>query len=311
MDRCILCGKTSEQLSNSNPLTEEHIIPYALGNNSLKLNCLCKECNSKLGDCVDNEFVNSFDMQLARKIYEIKGRNGVPNPFKKGKDYSGHLINVDDNFKPAIVPYTEKNGSSLKIHAPNKTIAKQMVQKSLSRKDFEQAEIDKILLKIDSMESDKKQETISYDVQIDMTLRRIAILKMAYEYTFLKLGETYFDDDRAKEIRDILKAAINGLITDDIINKISVNYLPEDIAKYFDYIKKLEEPMHMIMIQSTKENWVIVIISLFCDKNNSYIVRVSNSSEQYEIPGEPDLIPVKNSLEIGRRIVSFRLSLNT
>ncbi len=45
--KCILCNKIS-------PLTVEHIIPDAL-DGKLIFNCLCKDCNSKLGEKVDTQ----------------------------------------------------------------------------------------------------------------------------------------------------------------------------------------------------------------------------------------------------------------
>ena len=44
---CIICGQYRE-------CSLEHIIPKALGNETLKTYDVCKDCNSKLGDNVDS-----------------------------------------------------------------------------------------------------------------------------------------------------------------------------------------------------------------------------------------------------------------
>lgn len=55
MRKCIFCGQTEAEFINGNIWTEEHIIPEAFGNKTLKIYDICKECNSGLGAYVDKK----------------------------------------------------------------------------------------------------------------------------------------------------------------------------------------------------------------------------------------------------------------
>ena len=44
--KCIFCGKTEAEFDKHNCWTEEHIIPKALGNETLRIFNVCKKCNS-------------------------------------------------------------------------------------------------------------------------------------------------------------------------------------------------------------------------------------------------------------------------
>ena len=66
--KCILCNKIS-------PLTVEHIIPDAL-DGKLIFNCLCKDCNSKLGEKVDTQLTNYGPIKIIRATHGITGKTG-------------------------------------------------------------------------------------------------------------------------------------------------------------------------------------------------------------------------------------------
>lgn len=64
--KSILCKQTS-------PLTMEHIIPDAL-EGKLIFNCLCKDCNSKLGEKVDSQLTNYGPIKVIRATHGITGK---------------------------------------------------------------------------------------------------------------------------------------------------------------------------------------------------------------------------------------------
>jgi len=61
-DKCIICD---ENIALKN---EEHIFPDAIGGN-LKVYTLCKLCNSKLGNTVDNKLVHDDFIKSLRYIF--------------------------------------------------------------------------------------------------------------------------------------------------------------------------------------------------------------------------------------------------
>lgn len=84
--KCIFCGKTEAEFDKHNCWTEEHIIPKALGNETLRIFNVCKKCNSGLGTYVDNYFVNNMFIKIIRQSLGLKGQSGeIPNAFKEGE----------------------------------------------------------------------------------------------------------------------------------------------------------------------------------------------------------------------------------
>ena len=52
---CIICRKSKSK----SELNIEHISPESIGNKSLIIDSVCKECNSELGNKVDYEITNN------------------------------------------------------------------------------------------------------------------------------------------------------------------------------------------------------------------------------------------------------------
>ena len=95
MKTCIICRK--EKLENE--FNEEHIIQDSIGGR-IKINDVCKECNSKLGNKVDIHLTNNFMSELNRFELGIKGKSGkLPNPFKEGglKGEENKRVICDEN----------------------------------------------------------------------------------------------------------------------------------------------------------------------------------------------------------------------
>ena len=105
MRRCIFCGRTDNEFDGRNQWTVEHIIPECLGNSTLILRNVCKQCNSNLGTYVDNYFVNHHFIKSSRQFFQLRSQNGViPNAFQEGVTEDGQRIRVDENFVPSVVP---------------------------------------------------------------------------------------------------------------------------------------------------------------------------------------------------------------
>ena len=277
-ERCIICGRNSRDLDAKNPLTVEHIIPKALGNNSLICKFLCKSCNSKLGEKIDSDFINSFDIQLLRNQLRIGGRNGIPYPFKKGRDSDGHVIYVDENMQPRISPYVETNENSYSIHAGSREEAMKMAQKILSRKGVKKDSIKKVLESIEVTEIKEYKPVIQYSFEIDLRKRLLAILKIAYEYACFKLGDNYFNDDRAKEIRKLLLNEINNNNEDSKTKSIGVMFALEQMRPVLNVFNRVIPMYHLLIIQRNVYNQLLAIVSLFGKPELSFFVLLSNNA---------------------------------
>ena len=80
MRQCIFCMEWKEEKK----FNREHIILEALGGKGDKDICLnvCTDCNSSFGTRVDASLLNQNITKYMRYKFKIKGKNGIPNPFK-------------------------------------------------------------------------------------------------------------------------------------------------------------------------------------------------------------------------------------
>ena len=105
MKRCIFCGKSEDEFDSKNMWSDEHIIPECLGNSTLKINNVCKHCNSNLGTYVDNYFVNHHFIKSKRQFLRLRSQNGnIPNAFQEGVTADGERIRMSADFVPSVVP---------------------------------------------------------------------------------------------------------------------------------------------------------------------------------------------------------------
>lgn len=280
MKKCIFCGKTEEEFDKNNCWTEEHVIPEALGNESLKLFNICKNCNSGLGTYVDNYFVNHMILKIIRQSLGLKGKSGeVPNAFREGKDIDGHRIRVDENYHPSLVPYIEQNDNKVRVVATSKEEAKKMLQKKLSRMKISENKIQEALDKVDQTSTHYSQPEIGYDATVEFNRFYMEALKIAFEYAIYKFGDDYLMDSRAKEIQQYLKSAIDGKMKNECMSFQGVSLLNKEIGTKFSIAKNLN--CHMIMICPDANNRLIAMISLFMEPALSFAVLISEDASKF------------------------------
>jgi hypothetical protein len=280
--KCIFCGKTEEKFDKNNCWTEEHIIPQALGNETLKISNVCKECNSGLGTYVDNYFVNHMLIKLIRQQLGLKGQSGkIPNAFKEGKDNGGHLIRVDENYQPTIVPYIEKSDTHVKIVASSTVEARMMVEKTLSRMKLPKNEIQDVLDKVNNIEFECFQPMVQYDCTIELNRFYLEAIKIAFEYAVYKLGDDYLKDSRAIEIQRLLKGAIDGKMKTECKNVPGVCLIHKKLGRILETAKDLN--CHMIMIHPDAENKLIAVVILFMESWLSFSVLISEDASKFSV----------------------------
>lgn len=280
--KCIFCGRTEAELPKNETFTEEHIIPEALGNKLLKINNVCKKCNSDLGTYVDNYFVDNTILKMIRNQLKLKGQSGkIPNPFEKGIDKDGHVIYTDADFKPTYVSSVEENKKTgeVKIFAPSKKVAKEIAKKKLLRADVTPEKIRETLLRIDQMESHFSQLTMKFDFSIELSRFELEMIKIAYEFAITSLGDIYLEDPRGIELREFLNRAIRGEMREKCDRISGVAMMPLEIVQKIQQKEQL--PCHLIMINKNADNQLIASIMLFLSPAFSYYVCVSNHADRY------------------------------
>lgn len=284
MKKCIFCGLTESDFNQKNCWTVEHIIPEALGNKSLKINNVCKNCNSGLGANVDSYFVNHFFLKMIRQTLEIKGKSGeIPNAFKEGNDEEGRVIRVDGSFRTTYAPYVEKKGNKIKFSASSKEEIKKMIKKKLYRMNISENEIQIILKKVDQAKSHYTQPEVIYDASVNLSRFYLEALKIAFEYAIFKLGEGYLMDSRAIEIQQYLNCAINGGMKTECKEISGVCLIHTQIVETF---KNAGKKCHMLVLHADAENRLIVEVILFMTPFLSFSVLVSNDASKLNFLGK-------------------------
>lgn len=208
--RCIFCL----QLKEERDFNKEHIILHSLGGkgeNNFYYN-VCKECNSNLGRKVDVIISDAAIVKFARFIYKIKGKSGVTNPFSNMPieyDKSGITGKIETNkngeiigFRADLKKYLDKEGNMLLI-GPRKNISDFVKRHSneFSDKNLD-AEIESKLWKIQNPKIPRIEyiEIPKENVDDFLVCISLPLLKMAYEYSYTRLGNAYLEDETAKEI---------------------------------------------------------------------------------------------------------------
>ena len=278
MKQCIFCMKQKEDKE----FNKEHIILEALGGKGDKDICLqvCTSCNSSLGTRVDASLLNHSIAKYMRYCLKIRGKNGVPNPFK-GMEITyadtpvvGELkVNKEGKIngfraKHQVIDY---NGKRL-IIGPRKGFAayvnSELIKcnrEPLTEKEILENKFDFGEPKIPHIASIEFPEEIrtQYLIYAFPTL-----LKMSYEYCFTMLGEKYLRDSVATDIR-------NFLMTYDY--KKNTGYIVPTRASL-----KLED-------DEKKE----ILLNMYTDNNNVWIkiilwgisadICMSESASEYKI----------------------------
>ena len=151
---CMFCGQEKES-------SKEHIIPKAIGNGSLITDDVCKDCNSALGETIDDKFVNNGLIDLKRSTYDLKGYGGnAPTPITKGTDEEGNTVRFDKDLVAHYIPkITDKDGKAM-IIAESESEGRKVIKKKLERKNVPKEEIDEILNLLEDKYRDKVPEKV-------------------------------------------------------------------------------------------------------------------------------------------------------
>lgn len=296
MKKCIFCGKTEDEFDENNCWTEEHIIPKALGNETLKIYNVCKDCNSGLGTYVDSYFVNHMLLKIIRQNLGLKGQSGeIPNAFKEGTDKNGHRIRVDNNYHPTIVPYIEQEDDKVRIVASSKDEAKKMIKKKLSRMKIPENRIQEALNKVDQTDDHFFQPEVKYDSTVEFNRFFLEALKIAFEYAVYKFGNTYLQDSHAIEIQQYLKSAIDGKMKDECANFAGICLIHSQIKENLQVIRNLN--LHILIIHPDAENKLIAEVILFMEPALSFSVLISKDASKFYNSKQPlfEIVDIKTN----------------
>lgn len=280
---CIICNEQKKP-------SIEHIIPEALGNKKLKTKMVCEECNNKLGEKIDYYLTDNFFCKLARKKYNFTGKkNKEINIFNSVMtDMKGDRYDINENensvsFKPMI----KKTETGFVAKATTLKEAEDIAIKRLNRLKKESNQIKNIMDKAKITKTKLEPPVFQTELEIDLKVIYLAIIKIAYEYACEKLGSVYFVDKHAECLRNELYEVIynDKPINQKFLSKtimIAPDFVKERINEFKENLKDLpNEVVHIISLYKGLDNQLICEIYLFLNPTLSYVVRLSNNADKY------------------------------
>lgn len=260
---CIICHRQGVKAS------DEHIIPKAMGG-YMHTWRVCKQCNSRMGSAIDPLLINHHLVRFERHKHQLKGQSGeyVVNSLVgtfMGEDGQRYKIEEEGGkLLPHIIggkPMVSADGSHLtfcvdvrdrdKIEGMVKTICKRKglpIPKSLPKFKVQTA----------------PPSAFNMRFSIDISAFRLAMLKIAYEFT-ANIIPDYVDDVHARLIADTLLDA-----DQQRLDKIGVganafaNDLFQDIlGNYVDFTKDTRHYLFLINLDHRLYCFV-KLFNLFC-----------------------------------------------
>lgn len=276
---CIICHNKGVVAS------DEHIIPKSIGGYLHTWN-VCKTCNSIFGDHVDKLLVNQHLVQHMRYKHQLKGQSKeeVKHPFASvfdGED--GKQYKIEDEggvLTPHIIgskPVLSEDGKqmSLIIDASDSKQINGIVEKFCKRNKLQMPK---------ELPDYKIQKSpapaIQFHFALDFDELKLAMLKMAYEFTACMIPE-YVDYEEGKLIANILKEANSKRVAE---LEIGANILKDDFFRkiFGEVINFDKKTRHYILLANVEDRLIccVKIFNLFC----TTITMAHRPLEQIEEP---------------------------
>lgn len=262
MRKCIICLKEK----NENDFDIEHIIPESFGNKKLTINCVCKKCNNKIGTEIDAKNSNASFYKLIRSFEKIKGKDGIANYSFPAEDKKGNKYVLRDRLtKIENVPKVIQTDNSLQINGVSKDKAKEIISTKHQRGSLSDSQYAKAISLIDNIEPSKDNIELSIDISINYIYLVLEMLKIIYEYSYLKFGEIIEKVPDLENIRRIIFDAIYNIqINDECLNYIEYNLqLNESFSILSNAVEcENDNPTYSVLFCFTEESYLYMYISL-------------------------------------------------
>lgn len=290
MKKCIICRKNKVEFS------DEHVIPDSI-KGYYHIYTVCKNCNSKLGENIDEPLTNHKFMEFQRFSMRIPGKKGkIPNPFDgvhSFKDEEGIKVKIQEDKEGELTPYilpniprdTLNNNFSIMVDKKDEKDIDKIINKILKR-----GGIPKENASIVRNETQTIDKPIEVKISIDIEKFKMGLLKIGYEFATDTIKDYFLKDVKAKTISNLLyNADFDGLAKH---NLFIGNGLQNEIMKPFESFIDFKADFHYLILISSKEFGLICFINLF----NTFSIGIQLSNKEYYIPGSL-IIGINDTLE--------------
>lgn len=275
--KCIICNEFKNNLS------EEHIIPDAIGGN-IKIKCVCKDCNSKLGSKVDSLLTDDPFILFLRNQFHIKDKNGCNVDLIKRLSFTdeqgkriaikkgdGKLLpKIYTGNKPeVIIEKTSDNSVNIKYSGSDIDSILTKIKRTLKSQNisFREKDIKEKLLEQVNSNLKVYAMDLKYEGEIDVSKYLPCVIKIAYESSFYLLGNEYLDDGLAIHLRNYLYNYFESDGDDNEISRVSAQISSDEFM-----------PTHSVKLYPVGR----VIMAHICLFNVfSFVLTVSKDAGRY------------------------------
>lgn len=206
-------------VTESNPLTIEHIIPELIGG-TLTVKNVCKHCNSSMGAGFEAKASKNITFQLPRYINGLAGKSGkVPNPFvhTSEKDEFGGKYTVSEDLSVKTLPQIKAVDDKivLIVDKSENHKAREMIKSRLKRQvktkynivlnNAQLEELTDLHLKSATVHEQRvEQPKLEMVHQMDEMANKLVYIKVAYELAVYHFGYDYTSDEHAQFLQACL-----------------------------------------------------------------------------------------------------------
>lgn len=263
MRLCIICREKKKDKKGNSEFNKEHVFPESLGGRYV-IKSVCKVCNKKLGDMIDNPLLNHDFISVFRNEFRLsKGNRQVPPPYRNfnKRNLNFTIIKDGNRYRTRL-----KRSNSIEIDKENKRV--KITTDDLGYPEYD---IEQLKLKY-AKEFDVLPKEIRVRVEKDKnggSFRRIPInapnkpiilgaAKIGYELACEKL-EGYLDDQLGKQYAMMFH---RGKCDDSFINQNIYLGLSKEVTINENTLKIMQNS-HFVILHFCPEVGVVATINFF------------------------------------------------
>lgn len=214
--QCIFC-------SEERPPSREHIFSLAIGG-TITTDRVCAGCNSILGSRVDSALNNFLPVRTRRAELGLSGNSGEPpsifemflgdqkligpeaNRIRTSLNkVTGRLEHRQLYHATDVVMPDGKKARQITLDERDKSQIPTIIQRDRKRRGLPPLSSEELSIKASEYTVNTVEHPLIHvNIPVSFAFLRHAMMKIAYEFAFLWLGESYLDDHLAVELRDAI-----------------------------------------------------------------------------------------------------------
>lgn len=241
---CIICKKRF--IENS----IEHIVPDAIGG-IVHIDCVCRNCNNRLGDKVDCFLTEDPTILYARAELRIPNRDGTKVDIYRNHAFKHYDLNnnrviikyndekkmsfiYDNTISPQVDVLRDENGNAhvqFRRGSDYESVLNK-AKKEIAKNGLPIPPDDELKKELFSdIIIERGYKPVITPLTINIQRMIPCICKIAYESSHMVLGNSYLSDALAEQYRKLLYSLAYGKKPDNVIEQVTIIFQPDLLTK--------------------------------------------------------------------------------